>query len=93
MMIGMIAVILSLISSYHNVQLGQWELVGRQNLIIGNSNKKKLLVLLEHRTIKSNNDAFRGGACGAGVPERQEGVWPCPCSVQVICLGTKPEKV
>ena len=59
MMIGMIAVILSLISSYHNVQLGQWELVGRQNLIIGNSNKNKLLVLLEHR--KSNQITMLSG--------------------------------
>ena len=30
-----VVVILRLMLSYHNVQLGQWELVGRQNFIIG----------------------------------------------------------
>ena len=33
-----VVVILRLMLSYHNVQLGQWELVGRQNFIIGVSN-------------------------------------------------------
>ena len=41
-----VVVILRLMLSYHNVQLGQWELVGRQNFIIGVWNIVKGIISL-----------------------------------------------
>ena len=41
-----VVVILRLMLSYHDVQLGHWELVGRQNIIIGVSNIVKGIISL-----------------------------------------------
>ena len=46
MMMMVVVVILRLMLIYHNVQLGQWELVGRQNFIIGISNIVKGIISL-----------------------------------------------